>query len=106
MSGALCQAPAAGVVDGVVAGQQKLGDGEEGIALLQRRLDDAGQRLQGLGVRAFNGFQVSARRGPAATKSSCRLQEWNVIILLMVFVQNSENKASCYDSAVYNKLLQ
>lgn len=40
---ALRRALAAGVVDGVLAGEQKLGDGEEGIALLQQRLDDARQ---------------------------------------------------------------
>ena len=42
----ICRTLAAGVVDGVVAGQQELGDGEEGIAILQQRLDDAGQRLR------------------------------------------------------------
>lgn len=34
------------MVDGVVAGQKKLGDGKEGIALLQQRFDNAGQRLR------------------------------------------------------------
>ena len=36
------------MVDGVIAGQQKLGDGEEGVVLLQQCLDDAGQCLRGV----------------------------------------------------------
>lgn len=47
-SGALRRALAAGVVDGVVAGQKKLGDGKEGITLLQQRFDNAGQRLRSM----------------------------------------------------------
>lgn len=37
-----------GVVDGIVAGEDDLGNGDEGIALLQQAFDDAGQRLGGV----------------------------------------------------------
>lgn len=36
------------MVNGVGLGQDDLGDGDEGIAILQQTLDNAGQRLRGV----------------------------------------------------------
>lgn len=45
---ALCWTLSAGVVNGVLSVQNHLGDGDEGIALLKQRLDDAGKCLGGV----------------------------------------------------------
>lgn len=36
------------MIDGIVPGEDDLGDGDEGIALLQQALDDTGQGLRGM----------------------------------------------------------
>lgn len=43
----------AGVVDGVVPGQNQLGDGHKGIALLGQLLQNGGQRLRGVKGRVM-----------------------------------------------------
>ena len=43
-----CRTLAAGVVNGVLAVQQKLGDGDEGVALLQQRFNNSGQGFRGM----------------------------------------------------------
>lgn len=48
MGCALRGALAAGVVDGVLPGEEDLGDGDEGVALLEKGLDDGGQGLRGV----------------------------------------------------------
>ena len=48
MGRALRGALAAGVVDGVLPGEEDLGDGDEGVALLEKGLDDSGQGLGGV----------------------------------------------------------
>lgn len=45
---AACRELAAGVVDGIVAGEKNLGDGDKGIAVLKQRFNDGGQGLRGV----------------------------------------------------------
>ena len=47
------------MVDGVLAGQNHLGDGDEGVALLKEGLDDGGQ-----GLRRVEGGVVKQDDGP------------------------------------------
>ena len=43
-----CRALPAGVVDGVLPGEDDLRDGDKGVALLEKSLDDGGQGLGGV----------------------------------------------------------
>ena len=59
------------MVDGVLPGENDLGDGDKGVALLEEGLDDGGQ-----GLRGVEGGVVEQDNGPglswsAAKESSC-----------------------------------
>ena len=44
----LCRTLSAGVVDGIVPGEDDLGNGDEGVAFLKQTLNDTGQSLRGV----------------------------------------------------------